>query len=80
MKNTGIIDIDELGNVSGGTVYDDLSVEEILEATRNNALWWKEQGRSLTDALELLSRYMYIPGKVERETIDQIIREVYGAA
>ena len=80
MKNTRNITIAELNNVSGGMVLDDRSPEEILEETRRVALWWVEQGRRLEDALDLLSRLMYTPGVVERDVIDQVIREVYGAA
>lgn len=43
-------------------------------------MWWVEQGRRLEDALELLSRLMYTPGVVARDEVDQVIREVYGAA
>ena len=72
-----LINPEDLENVSGGSIYTDLSAEEILAATRENAIWWKEQGRSKEQALDLLSRYMYTPGKVEREAVDRIIIEVY---
>lgn len=78
MKNE--LNMNELGNVAGGTVYDDLSAEEILEEARKLAIWWKEQGRPLEAALDTLSRYMFIPGKVTRAEVDQIIKEVYGVA
>jgi uncharacterized protein Yka (UPF0111/DUF47 family) len=81
MTNMNEIDFDNLDKVAGGVMlYDDLSPEEIKETARRYIQEWKDQGRSLEDALELLTRYFCVPGKVERDEIAVIVREVFGVA
>ena len=81
MTSMNEIDFDKLDSVAGGVMlYDDLSPEEIKETARHYIQEWKDQGRSLADALELLTRYFCVPGKVEREEIAEIVREVFGVA
>lgn len=79
MINMNELDFDKLDIVAGGVMfYDDLPVEEIKEIARHYIQEWKDQGRPLEDALELLTRYYSVPGKVEREEITEIVKEVFG--
>ena len=79
IKENNTIGTDALDHVTGGYGYYDEPVEVILEEARQTAIWWKEHGRFLENALDLLSRYYFFPGKTTRQQIDQIIIEVYNS-
>ena len=66
-----------LDEVVGGGLYEDAPLEVILDKARESAIMVKECGQPLDYALDNVSRYFCVPGRVEREEIFPIIREVY---
>ena len=66
-----------LNEVTGGGLYDDASLETILEEARKSAIMMKEIGRPYAFAEDMLIRYYSVPGRIEREAIVPAIREVY---
>ena len=80
MKNTMTKEM--LDQVSGGSIYDDpcYSAEDIIEAARDTARYWKDSGWDYNRALDLLPRYFSSPGKVTKEEIVPIVKEAFGAA
>ena len=71
------ISIEMMNEVAGGGLYEDAPVEVILEEARKSAIYMKANGNSFPVALDLISRYYSVPGKIEREEFTSIVEEVY---
>ena len=71
------INEDILKEITGGGLYDDAPLEVILEKAEESAIMLKKNGKPLSYAQDMLSRYYSVPGRVEREVIVPVIQRVY---
>ena len=67
------IDLEKLNEISGGGLYDDAPLEEILEEARKSAIMVKNCGQPIEYALDNVTRYFSVPGRVERDEIAPVI-------
>lgn len=73
------MELEMMEKVSGGATWnDDATREEILANARRTAAEWVARHDKLANALELLPRYFFVPGKTTKEEITAIVREAYG--
>ena len=77
MTNVNEIKTAELDQVAGGGFYDDEPAEVIFEEAYKTAAEWKKSGRPLDTALEMLTRYFCVPGRVERQQLFPVVYSAY---